>query len=303
MTATFILSLDCEGKWGVADHLDAATHAQLSDVRLRQNYRNILTLLDEYHIPATFGFVGCFALSMPQLKALRPRLVELERIFPHYIGKALADAFEGTGQGWAGDWAVEETKRAHEAHEIGLHGATHVPWDDAAMTEENARKELSLLYDGSIPGLSGATTYIYPRNGVAYQHLLAEHGITGYRAARRYPSRALSLLSEFNILAAPDVQAVPARPIVIPPGYFINWRHGARKLVPVEVTRLRARFLLKRAAKENGVVHFWTHPENFASAPQTLDVLRAIVAEAAVMRDRGLCEILTQDAYCRRIAA
>ena len=61
MPATFILSLDCEGKWGVADHLDAQTHRSLADARLRAAYRDILAALDRYDIAATFAFVGLFA--------------------------------------------------------------------------------------------------------------------------------------------------------------------------------------------------------------------------------------------------
>lgn len=63
MTARFILSLDCEGKWGGADHLTPADHAGLSDQRLRQAYSDNLALLDEFDLPATSAFFGCFSLS------------------------------------------------------------------------------------------------------------------------------------------------------------------------------------------------------------------------------------------------
>jgi hypothetical protein len=109
----------------------------------------------------------------------------------------------------------------------------------------------------------------------------------------------MSLLSELDLLARPDTEVAEDHPpIRIPAGYFINWRSGARRLVPVGLSSLRARLLLERAASCNGIVHYWTHPENIASAPDTLKVLRRIIRHAAEMRDAGRCDILTQAEYC-----
>ena len=52
---------------------------------------------------------------------------------------------------------------------------------------------------------------------------------------------------------------------------------------------------------EGGIVHYWLHPENVATAPSTLGVLRSIVGIAARSRDAGYCEVLTQADYCRRL--
>lgn len=73
-----------------------------------------------------------------------------------------------------------------------------------------------------------------------------------------------------------------AKPLSIPAGgFFVNWMSGGRRLVPPALSRLRARRLLERAARTGEVVHYWTHPENIASAPATLGVLRGILAEVA----------------------
>lgn len=297
MTARFILSLDCEGKWGIADMMNAATHAELSDESLQKAYRGIIGLLDEYDIPATFAFTGCFSLPQAELTRILPELEPFRAEFPHYMGKALEDFTEGSRQGWAGAWSVTMTENAKTKHEIGLHGVTHIPLDDPKMTEAWARRELALAYDLKFPVAQKSTTFIHPRGAVAYTHLLAERGIIGYRDIRHYPSRILSLLSEFNIFSPPDADT---KAPLIPAGYFINWWHGGRKLVPVEVSRLRARRMLKAAARTNQVVHYWTHPENIASAPETLEVMRAIIEEVAKLRDRGECEVQTQADYCCR---
>ena len=292
MVARFILSLDGEGKWGMADMLTPALHAQLADAPLKRAYHDILALLEHYRIPATFAFVGCFSLTRPQLDAARPKLEALAQTFPDYLNPALADL---DNEGWCGAWAIEAVQKATLPHEVALHGMTHIPWNHPAMNEATARAELALGADFPISRI--ARTYIYPRNAIAWPHLLSAHGIIAYREARTSRSRLLSLLSEFNLFSKPQADPAPALPLPIPAGYFINWKHGLRRLVPTSATRLRFRLMLRRAARTGGIVHAWTHPENIATAPATLGVLRAILAEVAALRDAGQCEILTQQTY------
>jgi peptidoglycan/xylan/chitin deacetylase (PgdA/CDA1 family) len=297
MTARFILSLDCEGKWGVADSLTPFEHGALSTARLTEAYGKILALLDEFDVAATFAFVGLFGEGRESLAALIPELDRLAERSPGYLGAALSDIQEGSRDGWHGDWAVEVVQGARTKHEIALHGVTHVPW--GSIARDFARDELALL---SLlqPALRQAETFVFPRNEVAHVDLLAGVGIKGYRLARTFPSRAASLASEFNLLSEPDESVATKGDLCpIPAGYFINWRHGARWLVPRGLSRLRAQRMLRRAGKTGRIVHYWLHPENIASAPATLDNLRDVIAAAARMRDAGRCEILTQKSYCR----
>lgn len=302
MAARFILSFDCEGKWGVADHLTSALHRHLSDASLRQAYRDILALLDTYHVCATFAFVGCFSLSAQRLAAIRSELLALAQFFPDYLGKMLDDYDAGSREGWIGDWALDAVAASPCAHEIGLHGVTHVPWNHPAMTEALARQELGLAYDEHFPVAANTRTYIYPRNAVAYPQLLAERGIVGYREARPRGSRFVSLLSELNLFAKsdhdPDKETLP---LPIPAGRFVNWQSGARKYVPIQITQLRARMMLRHAVATNGIVHYWMHPENVATAPATLGILQAILQEVVALRERGLCDVVTQNSYCRQL--
>ncbi len=74
MAAKFILSLDCEGKWGVADGLTAKSREMLADDRLEAAYNQIVRLLDEHGIAATFAFAGLFSQSAEQFAAVRPQV-------------------------------------------------------------------------------------------------------------------------------------------------------------------------------------------------------------------------------------
>ena len=58
MPGIFILSLDCEGKWGASDHINNHHKLHFTNERLNQAYRNILNILKKEEIKGTFAFVG-----------------------------------------------------------------------------------------------------------------------------------------------------------------------------------------------------------------------------------------------------
>lgn len=296
MPGQFILSLDCEGKWGVADDLRSRHACELTDQRLREAYRAIVELLDEFHVDATFAFVGAFAQSQAALRRARPAIEEMRRLFPAYLDAGLRGIDDGQ-DGWHGDALLDLIANGKASHEIALHGVTHVPW--TSMARNSAKVEMSIFESLEGP-VRGSRTFVYPRNLVAHSNVLAEHGFAGFRMARPDRSRPASLLAEFNLWESSDGPIEDHGIVHIPAGFFLNWRHGLRALVPPSVTRLRARRLIERAERSNGIVHYWLHPENIVSAPATLELLRMLVREVAEARDAGRCEVLTQLAYCRQ---
>jgi hypothetical protein len=164
---------------------------------------------------------------------------------------------------------------------------------DAAFVDA----EMALF--GELEGSVGdSRTFVYPRNKIAHADALSERGFLGFRDARPNRSRLRSLLSEFNLFEAPEKDAAGDGIIAIPAGYFLNWRSGARRLVPPAVTHMRAERLLDQAAAKDAVVHYWLHPENIATAPSTLHLLEALIRTVARRRDAGHCHVLTQLGYC-----
>lgn len=295
MPARFILSFDCEGKWGSADCLTTRHGRDLTVAKLADAYRAILDLLDEYQVEATFAFAGLFSQSSTGFAKLRSEVEALAKRAPEYLRPALRDIDQTAGDGWHGAALLDAVGAARTMHEIALHGVTHVPWTmmDAAFVDA----ELRLF--GELQGpVRGSRTFVYPRNRIAHADALAARGFLGFRAARPDRSRFRSLLSEFSLFETPDMDAVREGIIAIPAGYFLNWRSGARGLVPPAVTRMRAERLLDRAAAEGAVVHYWLHPENIATAPSTLHLLKALVRAVAERRDAGHCHVLTQLDYC-----
>ena len=118
MAARFILSLDCEGKWGVADTLTPFEHATLSNARLIEAYGQILALLDEFDIPATFAFVGLYGESASSLAALFPQLGRLAERSPDYL--ALRCEIFGTEVGMAGTAAGQSKPFLERARNMSL---------------------------------------------------------------------------------------------------------------------------------------------------------------------------------------
>lgn len=296
MPAKFILSLDCEGKWGVADCLTHAHADALSDDRLALAYGEILRLLDQYGIAATFAFAGLFSQTAQQFSTLRPQVEQFAERAPAYLRPALADIDGTRGAGWHGAHLVEAVVSARTAHEVALHGVTHVPW--TSMSDALAQAELALFEQLEGP-VRQSRTFVYPRNLVAHEQALEQYKFLGYRNALPTRSRAASLAAEFNVFARPEQPSPPREIVPIPAGYFLNWRSGPRRLVPAAVTMRRARGLLQRAERTGGVVHYWLHPENIATARATLPLLRGLIEEVARRQDRGSCEVLTQLGYCQ----
>jgi peptidoglycan/xylan/chitin deacetylase (PgdA/CDA1 family) len=296
MAGRFMLTFDCEGKWGCADSLSESDRRSLTDENLRHAYASILQLLDHHRVEATFAFSGAFSQSPSAFERLRPHLEEMSLWAPDYLGPALQDIAQTKGDGWHGDQLVEATAKSRTAHEIALHGVTHVPWTRLDRSFVQKEMELFEMLEGPV---KASRTFVYPRNQIAHEAVLAKQGFIGFRAARAGRSRLASLFSEFNLSEEPE-QSLPGNGIIrIPAGFFLNWRSGPRRLVPAAVTCARARRLLRRAAATGGIVHYWLHPENIATAPSTFELLGQLVQDVAAARDAGDCQILTQLGYCR----
>lgn len=303
MTATFILSLDCEGKWGMADHLTADHHRWLTTERLRRAYLDILDLFARHRIDATFAFVMAFLLTPDEQREhdalFQDHAIEGRNWLANFRLAQASGAMEG--------WSLPELLdlvRDHGGHEIGCHGFSHLPLAETMVTPAVMEHELAAA--ASVAAMKGVTleTFVYPRNLVGRPAALGAHGYAGYRDRLPVPSgmigKASNLLSEFNVAQRPqpDAPADAARPLPIPSGFFLNWRHGARRHVPLAVTERRWSGLLAKAVRGGSVVHLWLHPHNIISAPDTFDLLARVLARVAALRDAGLLEVRTQSGYC-----
>jgi peptidoglycan/xylan/chitin deacetylase (PgdA/CDA1 family) len=292
--ATFLLSFDCEGKWGLVDCLSPRHRELFTSARLLATYVRLAALLREYRIDATFAFTAAFCMAPQAFARLRP---EVERTGARqWTGRALEAIDRDGHEGWLAPECFEAVRR-DEGHEIASHGFSHLPWHSDFATREILDAELGLCR--SVPAFTAdkVGTFVFPRNQVAHPELLLAHGFRAYRKAR-VSSRLLNLASEFNLRARCEAIGVDRGPLVkVPAGYFLNWRHGLRRGVPAAVTVRRWKNIIRDAANTGGVVHAWTHPENFLDGDDMFAMLEGILRFVAAQRDAGRLGVLTMNGY------
>ena len=118
--ATFILSFDCEGKWGLADHLSAGLEAQLNNAALNDVYRRLLALLAQYDLPATFAFVAAHTLSPAESQAHPELLPPLTGPAQRWLTSSQQALDRGEVDGWLNPRALALVAAAGQ-HEIASH--------------------------------------------------------------------------------------------------------------------------------------------------------------------------------------
>lgn len=291
---TFILSLDCEGRWGMADQKTDGLLRSISLRAIRGAYERLLSMLEKFEIAATFATVGAFALESDEFRSLRPRLDASpgHRAWMGHVERSIREHPDGA-------WHLPELAgmiRDGGGHEWSTHGFTHVPFAHVDVTEETCRLELELVVEHSPMPMS---TMVFPRNQVARAHLLPQYGITAYREASSHAGRLGRLVREFLPRIAPQEHSdtVPAgEPLRIPSGHLLNWRRSARRLVPPRVTMMRVDSLLSTARARGGVAHVWFHPHNLVTGRGQFELVEQMLGSVARHRAEGL-RVMTMGEY------
>jgi hypothetical protein len=162
----------------------------------------------------------------------------------------------------------------------------------------------------------GFTSFVFPRNQVAHLDLLAEAGVKVFRGADlgwhetarrrlgRTPGRAAHLVEKLLPFAPAVVEprSHPCGLVELPGSMLLFGRDGLlRRLVRPEITLVKAKLGLRRAARDGRVFHLWFHPSNFyAQTEAQLRLLERILDEACALRERGVLEIRTMASYAAR---
>lgn len=301
--ARFILSFDCEGKWGMADDPDMASKNPIGYDSLVKAYARIFQILENYEVPATFALVGLFAGGYEEYIESRNQLLESK---PHSSWLQIPELSfaEGVTDGWFYPEIVEHIQ-AKGMHEIASHSYSHLPLHNNDVDKNSFSTELKLVQHWSAKNSIELSTYIFPRNQIQHQEVLNDFNYRGYRQCdlqnAAYTNRLKILQDECNIRKKSDAHSAFTEPIAIPPGTFLNWRHGPRRVIPEQLTLKRWSNVLKHAVETGGVAHLWLHPHNLVTAKgqdQLLD--RAISMVATLHKNQQLIPV-TQMQYCEEI--
>lgn len=305
MTATFVLSADVEGLWGlffVRSYVEDTTIAEGGVAGLVALSRS----LAERDLRSTFAFVGHLFHDRcgPWDGAPHP---ELPRpVYDWYDRDWLADD-PGTDEERDPLWYGRAQARATAAdgHELGAHGYVHAIFDESQVGPELAAAEYQGAQDAAADaGLGPLRSYVFPQNVVGHVEGLAEAGYTCYRdtdggrPVRAGPpggmGRAANLLRH-ALGTTPFVGRASVRDdgvAVLPSSFPLIGREGLRRGVTRAARVARIERGLRAAAAEGAVLHPWTHPHAFGTEAAR-DDLSAILDRVALWRDRGDVRVLT----------
>ena len=284
MEPTFLISFDCEGKWGMADCLNPDFKSRLTAPKLTDVYARLTDLLDRHEIRASFGFVGLFTLSPDEWRDIRSWAIDA-LIDRDYLRSFLDAEASGDFAGWFAP-GVAEMIANHLDHEFCAHGFSHCFYDPEQTSHALADLDLEALR--KLPLFrEKKMTFIFPRNVVGHRDLLLKHGFTAFRKKRTQMSGAAGRLMNLTqeLKAHPKPEEHPKASLEsatgLPAGYFLNWRSGARARIPISTTVRRWRGLVDGAIASGSVAHLWSHPHNFIDYPGMFEQFDAILGYAA----------------------
>jgi hypothetical protein len=291
MPGTLLISLDCEGKWGMADDPSMLGTHRITDESLRWAYSQLFTMLEENELRATFAVVGLFVAG-PEATQAHIREMSSNAVCREWLTIPMQALESKATHGWFYEELPELILRSG-THQVASHGYSHLPFTSAGFTDEMAHHELAEMQSLSRRNSWGVTSMVFPRNQVAFTHLLSGYGIEKFRPSvddDGIASRVGSLLKEFDVHAEAesftDGQTVPA-------GRFINWRSGARLVVPPSVTKLRWKRILRNAVSTGRCAHLWFHPHNLITGRSQLALVGDILKMAGDHVRRGELESCT----------
>jgi hypothetical protein len=299
---TVVISLDLELSWGSFDLSYGDDLLKMGRWTHDIGAPNLLRHLTRNGLSATWAIVGAMMRrSLPDVSSLP------EVCYPHfakpwfsYIPK---DGDEQTHPEWFGASLVEMIRNATPEQEIGFHSFSHVPFGERGMTRERAIAEYR--YCAHLAQELGITksSFVFPRNSVAYLPELRDAGFTCFRDVDRLPMRfANAALNSLGMIWADFVGTAPCMVepslkegiVSIPGSLLIRYAAGWRKFIPDSSRLRRLRKGLELARRSRGVFHVWFHPENlYAEWPRVENVVARFLDELGVLVRNGDVRCLT----------
>jgi hypothetical protein len=293
---TVVISLDLELSWGSFDLSYGDELLKMGRWTHDVGAPNLLKHLTRNGLSATWAIVGAMMRrSLPDVSGLpEVRYPHFSKPWFSYIPK---DGDEKSHPEWFGANLVDMIRNATPEQEIGFHSFSHVPFGERGMTRERAIAEYR--YCAQIAEELGIpkSSFVFPRNSVAYLAELREAGFTCFRDVDRLPVRfSNGLLNSFAMIWADFAGSAPCTiepslkegVVSIPGSLLIRYAGGWRKYIPDSSRLRRLRIGLELARRNRGVFHVWFHPENlYADWPRLENVVARFLEELGVLVRNG----------------
>lgn len=299
---TVVISLDLELSWGTFDLSFDEDLLKMARWTHDIGVPNLLNHLTHNGLSATWALVG--AMMYPSLPDVS-RLPEVN--YPHFsepwfsyvpkVGDELAHPE------WFGARLVEMIKSANPEQEIGFHSFSHVPFGWPGMTRERAIAEYRHCAQTARKLGIPTTSFVFPRNLVAFLGDLRDAGFTCFRdvdqlAVRFASNKLTSLCMIWADLAGLTPRMIEPSlkegMVSIPGSLLIRYAAGWRKYIPDSSRLRRLRKGLERVRRSGGVFHVWFHPENlYAEWPRLENVVARFLEDLGTLVRNGDLRCLT----------
>jgi peptidoglycan/xylan/chitin deacetylase (PgdA/CDA1 family) len=316
---TFVLSLDFELIWGTLDTRGPEAFREACERERAQVFGPLLTLLEEFEIPATWCVLGHLMLGScaPVNGRKHPEIIRPAHSWQKgdwFARDPCSD--EERAPTFYGRRLVERLLEASVPQEIGCHSFSHVIFGDPGCSRETAASEVRACVQAAGELGISPRSFAFPRNRVGHLDVLREHGFTCFRGPE--PTwhqggggavgrvRRAGHLGDALIARRPPV-VLPQRThglVNVPASMTVFAAHGGRRHIPISRRVRRALKGVEAAVREQRIMHLWFHPTNLADETEAmLGGLRAVFEEVARMRRREELDVLSMGEVAARALA
>ncbi len=301
-SAVLIVSLDLELAWGFNYELllgarNAFRYLRIIALRSRYNIRKLVSFLEKFKIPITWGIVGhlflesCEAVNgVPHPEMPRPKLSGSDKDWYHFdpcsnVRKAPL---------WYAPDLIGMILSSKVEHEIACHSFSHPPFSicskEVARAEIEACREIMKLYD------LDPETFIFPKNDIAHLSILKQLGFSIFRFRQHSSVNLPRCLTDYvlctrtkhsntaPLISVHGLTGIPVHFLFQTP-YHVN----TLKLLS------KALLMLKRAIINGTLFHITFH--DYIENDLTLWALLFFLRYAAKLRAQGKLHIVTMNRY------
>lgn len=299
---TVVISLDLELSWGTFDLSYDEDLLKMARWTHDVGVPRLLYHLTNNGLSATWAIVGAMMRSSsPDVSGLpEVRYPHFRKPWFSYVPKP---GNEANHPEWFGAQLVKMIHAAKPEQEIGFHSFSHVPFGLRGMTRARAIEEYRLCAQVARELGIPTTSFVFPRNLVAYARELRDAGFDCFRDADDTPLRFKNRTLTSIAMSCADFMGLSPRRIEpsikeglvsIPGSLMIRYAAGWRKYIPDSSRLRRLRKGLDLVRGGGGIFHVWFHPENlYAERPRLENVVARFLRELGVLVRTGEIRCLT----------
>lgn len=296
MNGNFIISLDFELHWGVAEVRDVETYSQYF-LNTRATIIEMLQLFKEYNIRVTWATVGfLFAESLEEAMAFcpdkQPSYIDQKLNYYNLFKNKTVGSNETTDPYHFGASLIEEILKI-KGQELASHTFSHYYCNEPGQTIEEFEMDLEASQNISQNKFNQTlTSLVFPRNQYNCLYLQSLKN-NNYKVIRTNPNvwfwnstnkliplaRAVDTLIPIskNLIFKDSEIKIENGVVLLPASRFFRPYSEKEKLIQkLKMRRIKKEML--SAAKKGENYHLWWHPHNFGFFPrQNLIQLRELL--------------------------